>query len=189
MKKYLNLISIVTNLFKKERIRKRIAPTFNLHDSNISKEMLEQALLERKLFKFADSFFFAAHIPDNDNRCTGSRCTNCKGKSVFCYQICRNCGFPFVGPFYNMVPILDWKCLNASERTLLMEEVYLSKRHGRLTFLNVAPIMLNPEAVKSTLETITKTGKDNFKQTHGIDFDILLKRLEELSSIYDTQST
>jgi hypothetical protein len=150
-------------------------------DSNIVPQWkIALALKQNRLYRIADSFIFAVQIPDGNVGCSGSRCTNCNSKTAYCIHLCTQCGFPFVGP-YGFPQISEWDQMNVLEKSELIEKIYSSENHGRITYTNVEHVPLTPNEAKRVTH-YSPDDTNSFTHTHGKDPSAFVKRSIQISS-------
>lgn len=136
----------------------------------------KKSIQERRAFKIGNSFVCAVSIPDKSVGCSGSRCSNCNSPSSYCYQICRTCKMPFIGPF-GFPQINTWKTMTLKERGMLAKKIFLEKeRHGRLGYVNVAYIPLVRDEAKKIL-ALDSRALNTFLRVHEIPS---LQKFQEL---------
>lgn len=119
------------------------------------------------VYRIEKSFAFTAQIPDDSVGGSGSRCASCGGTAAYCEQICRACGFPFVGP-YGFPQWSEWKELTTEQRENLVIEMYTQHHNrGRLGYSNVEYI---PLTVEELVEVERLGGEDayRFTRTHEV---------------------
>ena len=129
--------------------------------------VFREALKENRLFKIGNSFLFAVQIPDDTVGCSGSRCSNCNTAVAYSNQRCKNCGFPFVGPF-GFPQFLVWETLSSEQKRIAVEDVYAHEgNRGRLLCTNVKFVPLTVEELQR-IERITEREDRYFRLVHSI---------------------
>ncbi|PCI28211.1 hypothetical protein COB55_04265 [Candidatus Wolfebacteria bacterium] len=118
-----------------------------------------------KVFAVDKSCRFALNIPDNEVGCSGSRCSSCGGKVVYCNHLCKHCKLPFVGPF-GLPQLPEWNLLESSAREELAQQIFHSTNHGRMTYSNVDSVPLTQLEAKIVAGP-TEDEVSGFEQTHG----------------------
>ncbi|MCK5286041.1 MAG: hypothetical protein KAJ58_02335 [Candidatus Pacebacteria bacterium] len=126
-----------------------------------------EVLQKGRSFKVEGSFKFAVQIPDNAIGCSGSRCSNCDNKEVYCHQICKECGLPFVGPFgLPQLPI--WESMSFSKRKALVLKIFKHKKNrGRMEYIGIRFIPMTPRELLR-IETLDEKGAESFLCVHGV---------------------
>ena len=133
----------------------------------MDKEFIELGIREGRIFKIGYGFYFAAQVPDNTVGRSGSRCSYCNAKNVYCEQVCKHCSLPFIGPFY-FPQLPEWEAIEPDERRRLVEEIYCHKSNrGRLLCTNVADVPLTREELRE-VEKIQFHDADLFRSSHGM---------------------
>lgn len=134
----------------------------------MDKEILSKALQENKIFKIGNGFLFAVQIPDDSVGCSGSRCSNCGNEAAYCYQTCRQCKLPFIGPLgFPQLP--DWESLTLDEKRTMVEEIYCHHdNRGRSGYANV-------EFVPLTFDELNKVEK---LQYHDAELFLLAHKVD-----------
>lgn len=64
----------------------------------------------------------AAQIPDDTLGCSSSRCSNCEEPTVYCQQVCANCGMVMIGPF-GFPQFSEWQNMTVEERQEMVNNV------------------------------------------------------------------
>ena len=142
----------------------------------MNKEMIEKALQERRIFKIGNSFLFAAQIPDDLVGISGSRCSNCNNETSYCHQRCRQCGFPFIGPF-RFPQFLKWRILSLGEKSIIVEDIYAHDyNRGRLGYVNVEFVPLTEKELKK-VEELKNHNANLFLSAHSISPQEIRKTL------------
>lgn len=129
---------------------------------------------ERGVFRVADSFCFAAQIPDKTVGISGSRCSHCGTEAAYCFQVCRQCHLPFVGPG-GFPELSTWETLSLGEKQARTYEVFVSTKHGRVGYAGVHEIPLSPLEARS-LRRMTRDEEWLFAEVHKITFEEFLRK-------------
>jgi hypothetical protein len=132
-------------------------------------------------YRFAnvDSVAFTLQIPDGDISISSSRCCVCGDKVSYAEQMCKQCGFTFIGPF----GFPKWKMWNAlSEQTqnnFVSHVFFVRRNRGRLHCSGVPFLPLTKKEVE-VVEMLEGDEATVFENVYGIpsrnirDFFILL---------------
>ncbi len=136
----------------------------------MDKQELDIRLQEGRVFSVGKSFIFAVQIPDDSQGCSASRCSNCETVVAYCHMVCKNCGFPLVGPFgFPQLP--QWQSLTLADRRVEVEEVYCHHgNYGRLRWVNVPHVPLHFREA-AALKALNCDEAERYRRVHGIEPD------------------
>jgi len=123
-----------------------------------------------QVFRISNGSWFSAQIADPSLGPTGARCSNCKSKTTFISQVCRECSMPFVGPLgFPQYP--DWGKLTLPARASRFEEVFSFKDHGRLTCAHIVSLPLTDEELQEFRNLSVKDQRSSFRAHNAEGFE------------------
>ena len=121
-----------------------------------------------RVFKVNNGFFFVVNIPDDLVGCSGSRCSHCGSKSAYCYQVCKKCNLPFIGPF-GFPQIIVWRSLAIEKRKSIVEEIFINTGdRGRLGYVGMPPVPLTFDELGVFMKNTYEYCESSFSDVHGV---------------------